>query len=179
MEIEQEAMLGLMPNLKGKHVLDLACGTGRYGLIALEQDAQFVIGVDDSLAMLQHSKLDHGILGAMTLIPLSDHSIDVVLCGLAVGHSSDLGLILAEVARILTHGGVAVLSDFHPFQYLSGARRTFEGESGVYEVEHYVHLYEKWQTACREVGLRIDAISEPTIPNQEMPVVIVYRVVKD
>ncbi len=178
MEIEQLTMIDLMPELSGRCVLDLACGTGRYGLIAQQDNAQSVIGVDDSKAMLLESPLQQCIVGSMSQIPLSTETIDVVLCGLAVGHSPDLGSIIDEISRVLIHGGVALLSDFHPFQYLSGARRTFQSGREIYEVEHYVHLYQVWQSACQSAGLHIDAVVEPTIPNYNMPVVIVYRLVK-
>ena len=39
MEAEQAAMTSLFPPMSGKIVLDLACGTGRYGLLA--QNAGF------------------------------------------------------------------------------------------------------------------------------------------
>lgn len=178
MEIEHDTMLHLLPDLTGKRVLDLACGTGRYGLVASEQGATSVIGIDDSVAMLRESPLKQCAVGSMTNIPLPDACMDVVLCGLAVGHSNQLGKIIEEIARVLERGGVALVSDFHPFQYLSGARRTFQTGVDVYEVEHYVHLYEAWQLACRDAGIQIDAVLEPTIPDQAMPVVIVYRLLK-
>ena len=52
MEIEQSAMLQLLPDVENKVVLDLACGTGRYGLIAQEKHAAQVYGFDNSFAML-------------------------------------------------------------------------------------------------------------------------------
>jgi len=178
MEIEQETMLTYLPDLSGKYVLDLACGTGRYGLIAQEQGAISVIGVDDSEAMLLESPLTNCIAGSMDMIPLRDAYVDVVLCGLAVGHSPRLPDILIEISRVLVDGGYALISDFHPFQYLSGARRTFEGTDGVYEVEHYVHLYETWHSACQKSGLQITTIAEPKLLAQDMPVVIVYQLQK-
>src|SRR5258707_2538072 len=53
MTLEQAAMLRLMPILAGRVVLDLACGTGRYSLIAREAGAAMVIGTDNSAPMLQ------------------------------------------------------------------------------------------------------------------------------
>lgn len=178
MEIEQKAMLSLMPTLQGKRVLDLASGTGRYGLIAESQGAVDVIGVDDSIAMIRRSSLSTAIVGSMAQIPLADNSTDIVLCGLAVGHFSDLETIFSEIARILKIDGQAVVSDFHPFQYLRGARRTFTSDGIEYEVEHYPHLYETVCHAAKVVGLAIDAIREPTIEGQIMPVVMAYRLVK-
>src|SRR5437764_64541 len=53
MEIEQAAMLRLMPTLTDRVVLDLACGTGRYGRIATQAGAAQVVGVDNSVPMLE------------------------------------------------------------------------------------------------------------------------------
>lgn len=178
MEIEQNAMLSLIPSLKGQRVLDLASGTGRYGLIAESHGAVDVIGVDDSIAMIRRSSLSTAIVGSMTQIPLAADSIDVVLCGLAVGHFSDLEMIFCEVSRVLKMGGQAVVSDFHPFQYLRGARRTFTADGKEYEVEHYPHLYETVCHSAKVSGLAIDEVREPAIEGQMIPVVMVYRLIK-
>src|SRR5258707_10447274 len=60
MQIEQAAMLRLLPPLAGRSVLDLACGTGRYARIALECGAARVVGVDNSAAMLRRLYAEHG-----------------------------------------------------------------------------------------------------------------------
>ena len=178
MEIEQQAMLSLIPSLKNKYVLDLASGTGRYGLIAESQGAEVVLGVDDSIDMIKRSALSTALVGSMAQIPLADGSLDVVLCGLAVGHYADLGGILSEISRVLKIGGQAVISDFHPFQYLRGARRTFKVDDKEYEVEHYPHLYQTLHQASESAGLVIEAVREPVIDGQIMPVVMVYRLIK-
>ena len=46
-----------MPPLAGQTVLDLACGTGRYGLMAQERGARGVISIDNSAAMLAGNPL--------------------------------------------------------------------------------------------------------------------------
>lgn len=178
MEIEQTAMLSLMPDMTHLRVLDLACGTGRYGLIAQSSGASLVIGIDDSYAMLKQSPLASLCMGSMARIPLATACMDVVLCGLAVGHYPDLNEIMAEIARVLVPDGVAVISDFHPFQYLSGARRTFSIGEKTFEVEHYPHLYTHIQHATSRSNLMIEEIGEPILEQQEFPVVLVYRVRK-
>lgn len=177
MEIEQKTMLSLMPVLEGKRVLDLACGTGRYGLLAQSQMTQFILGIDDSFAMLKQSPLD-STLGSMSAIPLQNESVDVVICGLAVGHYPQLDFVLSEISRVLVKGGEALISDFHPFQYLAGARRTFTQNNVVYEVEHYPHLYQTLHHAVQQNRLIIDAIQEPKVEGQDIPVVLVYRLKK-
>lgn len=174
MEVEQETMLSVMPELRDKTVLDLACGTGRYALIAQEQGARYVLGIDDSFEMLKMSPLAQIACGSMTQIPLTDGCMDVVICGLAVGHSPDLYEILTEIARVLVDDGQAIISDFHPFLYLSGARRTFTQANVTFEVEHYPHLYETLHDGAQQAGLTIETIKEPQLTGQKSPVVIVY-----
>ncbi len=70
MEIEQAAMLALMPDLRGRDVLDLACGTGRYSRIALQAGARRAVGVDFSLPMLRAGR--EAELGGQGLKPLAE-----------------------------------------------------------------------------------------------------------
>jgi malonyl-CoA O-methyltransferase len=177
METEEAAMRDLMLPLEGLTVLDLACGTGRYGLMAKEQGAERVIGLDNSAAMLLASPLRLRVLATTEALPLGSQSVDVLLCGLALGHLPELALSIREMARILRPGGWALVSDFHPFIYLNGARRTFTTADGkTYAVEHYPHLYSDYHRAVSEVGLHIEAVAEPQLNGA--PVVIVYRLRK-
>lgn len=180
MQIEQAAVLSLLPDVSGKIVLDLACGTGRYGLIALERGAARVIGLDNSLDMLRAGELSPTTLATMNALPLPDKVTDTVICGLAMGHLPDMALPLREISRILKPGGTAVVSDFHPFQALNGAKRTFRAPDGrVFAVEHYAHLYSDYHYHAAKAGLRIDTILEPCLPEAgNVPVVIVYRMTK-
>lgn len=178
-------MRDIMPDLRDKIVLDLACGSGRYSRVALENGATQVIGVDNSLAMLDMGRRDlpNGhFAGATTeAIPLAGESCDVVLCGLALGHLPTLEASLSEIARVLRRGGLGLISDFHPFLALTGKQRTFTAPDGrVFAVEHYPHLYSDMLTVARSVGLRIEDIREPRlkIDGATQPAVIVYRLTK-
>lgn len=185
MQTEEVAMLAMMPDLRGQIVLDLACGTGRYGLLALQQGAACVMGFDNSFAMLNvGQKAESGslrfVLATTEAIPLNSASVDVVLCGLAIGHLPTLQPMLNEIARILKPNGNALISDFHPFLFLTGRRRTFSINRSTYAVEHYAHLYADIDAAARQAGLRIEKVAEPkmTIDNLLLPAVIVYRLRK-
>lgn len=177
MHTEEEAMRSLLPDLRGLTVLDLACGTGRYGLIAQEREAALVIGLDNSPAMLKASPLKRLALSTVEAVPLADNSIDVILCGLALGHLPQLAPALAEMGRVLQPGGTALISDVHPLIAFSGAQRTFKAADGkMYAVEHYPHLYSEYHKAARGAGLHIvDVIERPVegAPSPA-PAVIVY-----
>ena len=177
MEAEQVAMTSLFPILTGKIVLDLACGTGRYGLLAQASGAKTVLGLDNSPAMLLASPLTRRALATTEAIPLSNNAVDVILCGLALGHLPRLAPSIGEIARVLKPGGCALVSDFHPFIFLNSARRTFTAPDGnTYAVEHYAHLYSDYHRAAADSGLRIDAVLEPR--RDSAPIVIVYKFVK-
>jgi ubiquinone/menaquinone biosynthesis C-methylase UbiE len=192
MQVEERAMLSLTLPMDGKIVLDLACGTGRYGLLAWDRGAKTVIGLDNSPDMLHANSLSLKSLSGVTAIPLAANSVDVILCGLGLGHEKRLDAALAEIGRVLRpNGGYALVSDFHPFMFLSGARRTFQAQDGkTYAVEHYPHLYADYHRAAWAANLLIEQVVEPhldvetssaeNIPAKatEAPVVIVYRLIK-
>ena len=186
MQAEESAMLSLMPDLAGRVVLDLACGTGRYGLMAQQRGAKAVIGLDNSAAMLRANSLKHRALSTSEAIPLAGESVDVILCGLALGHLPQLESTMMEISRILKSGGCALISDFHPFIFLNGQRRTFTAPDGkTYAVEHYAHLYTDYHRAAGQAGLHIEQVVEPRLGQdnavrfaQVTPIVIVYLLTK-
>jgi malonyl-CoA O-methyltransferase len=183
MQAEQDCMLSLLPPLSGQMVLDLAGGTGRYGHLVLARGAARVICIDNSPDMLAHNTLSARACASMDAVPLGTGSIDGVICALAIGHVRDIGAVFSEMARVLRPGGWALVSDFHPYAYLNGARRTFSGTDGrVHAVEHHIHLAGLVSEVSQSAGLRLDAIREPALPDdiappamRGRPVVVVYR----
>lgn len=179
MQAEQAAMLALMPALAGRRVLDLASGTGRYGLLARERGAAAVYALDNSPPMLARNPLAHKALATSDALPLAGGAVDVVLCGMAVGHVPRLADALREISRVLVGGGFALVSDFHPMLYLNGARRTFSAGGETYAVEHYVHQDADWRRACVVAGLEINAVLEPRLAEAgDRPVALVLRLRK-
>jgi ubiquinone/menaquinone biosynthesis C-methylase UbiE len=180
MQIEQAAMERLMPTLADRDVLDLACGTGRYGLLAQKTGARWVVGADNSRAMLRAGALRPLAEATMTDLPFAAQSFDVVICGLAVGHLPADGMrrTMSEIARILSPGGEALISDFHPFLSLRGGQRTFRTLDGTrYAVEHYAHLASDYYDAISAAGLSVSGMAEPRaeIDGVSVPAVFVVR----
>jgi malonyl-CoA O-methyltransferase len=179
MAAEQAAVEALLPDLAGRAIVDLACGTGRYGLLAEAGGARQAIGLDNSRAMLLAGAL-RAVQASAEAIPLGDGWADGLICGLALGHLAELGPPLAEIARVLRPGGWAVISDFHPFLFLTGRQRVFTAEDGKsYAVEHYPHLVVDYVMAGAAVGLTIEAMAEPSLSEKDdlqgAPVVLVIR----
>ena len=189
MEIEEQAMVSLLPAARGKACLDLACGSGRYMRLLGAWQAGPVIGVDYSAAMLAQAQVTDTTFrlarSPFLALPFADCTFDVIVCGLGVGHEKNLGQTIREVARLLRPGGSFIYSDFHPFGALAGWQRSFTAANGrIYHLEHYVHLYSHHQRACRRAGLRIEAVLEPRaeahVPPElkHVPVVLAIKAVK-
>jgi 2-polyprenyl-3-methyl-5-hydroxy-6-metoxy-1,4-benzoquinol methylase len=99
--------------VKGKRVLDIACGEG-YGAAALEKaGAAHVTGVDVSEAACLHARAKYGIdarVGTAAEIPLADGSIDVVVSFETIEHVPSPDRFLDECARVLAPGGMLIIS---------------------------------------------------------------------
>jgi malonyl-CoA O-methyltransferase len=180
MELEQAAMLDLLPPMAGLTVLDLACGTGRYGILAKQREAHLVIGLDNSPAMLATAATHLSCALATTeAIPLANSVVDGVICGLALGHLPELQASIGEIARVLKPGGWALISDIHAQVVSHGAQRTFTAADGrVYAVEHHTHPPAEYQRLAQRAGLTVESIREPAIAAGGEPVLLVLRLIR-
>lgn len=167
---EERALLSLLPTRLGDMtVADVGCGTGRYMHHALERGATRVTGLDITFAMLSRATDDGSrnqfILGDVARLPLRDAIVDVIICGLMLGHVPTLPHALGECARILKATGIMLCSDFHPIGQSLGWQRIFKANGQKYAVTHTTHQHDDWQMACAYAGLRIaqhmDAFLDP------------------
>jgi ubiquinone/menaquinone biosynthesis C-methylase UbiE len=113
--------LSLIPEVKGKSILDAACGPGKYAQILLSQGAD-VTGFDISPRMVEFAKERNKDSGtffvhdlATPLQMLDKESFDIVLCALALHYLQDWTLTIQEFYRILKPEGHLVISIEHPF----------------------------------------------------------------
>jgi ubiquinone/menaquinone biosynthesis C-methylase UbiE len=116
--LEYGPVLEALAARAGEHVLDAACGTGRY-TVALHEAGVEVTGCDFSPEMLAiaRAKLPNVELIGADLnqpLPFSEASFDAVLCAQALKHLPELHTPIREFARVLRPGGRLVFSVTHP-----------------------------------------------------------------
>jgi malonyl-CoA O-methyltransferase len=183
MLLEARAMRDLLPPLAGRHVLDVACGTGRY-LAELEAGgAARAVGADASHEMAARARATGYLVvqADAASMPFPAAAFDLVICALAVGHMARLGPAIAEMARLLRPDGLLVCSDMHPAGAEAGWRRTFRAADGrTYAVAHHVHRLEDHQRACADAGLVIEDTREPALDDADdewrgRPAVLAFR----
>ena len=102
--------------VKGKRVLDLACGEG-YGSALLARHADSVTGVDVAQQAIDHAKRAYGKLrnaqfavGSAVSIPAEDASFDVAVSFETLEHIHEQEQFLAELQRVLKPDGVLIIS---------------------------------------------------------------------
>jgi demethylmenaquinone methyltransferase / 2-methoxy-6-polyprenyl-1,4-benzoquinol methylase len=94
-------------------VLDLACGTGDFAKLVLQQSPEaHVIGADLTERMLRLSKLRHTVCADAASLPFATDCFDAVFVGYGLRNFPRLEATIQEVRRVLRPGGVLVSLDF-------------------------------------------------------------------
>jgi malonyl-CoA O-methyltransferase len=177
MEVEQETVLALLPDVRGLTALDAGCGSGRY-LRELGDRGARTIGMDLSPAMIARAKETTTRIARADLraLPFAAMSIDLVVCGLALGDLAEIELALTEIARVLRPGGRVIYSVVHPGGEAAGWSRTFESNGRTLAIDGYWHSLERHRHACRAAGLAIEEWREPSLAAApEQPAVLIVR----
>jgi len=116
---DRPASFGLLGDVRGKRVLDAACGSGLYASELIRRGAT-VIGFDQSPRMVAMCwELPgagefrvHDMNDPIRWLP--DASVDLALCALAIEYVDDRVAALRELHRVLRPDGALVLSRAHP-----------------------------------------------------------------
>jgi SAM-dependent methyltransferase len=117
---EWPALRALLPDLKGKRVLDLGCGFGWFCRFARAEGAKEVLGLDVSEKMLTRARetmpdpavqYQHADLES---VALPDEIFDLAYSSLALHYLVHLDRLIGNVSRALMPGGRFVFSAEHP-----------------------------------------------------------------
>lgn len=179
MEVEQETVLALLPDVRGLTVLDAGCGSGRY-LRELGARGARAIGMDLSPEMLDRARQTTTRITRADLraLPFDAMSIDLVVCGLALGDLAEIELALMEIGRVLRPGGRVIYSVVHPAGEAAGWSRTFESDGKQWAIDGFWHSLDRHRQACAAAGLAIEEWREPAIasvPGQRAVLVVRAR----
>ena len=117
---EWPALQALLPDLRGRRVLDLGCGFGWFCRWSRERGAAHVEGIDVSDKMLARARATTGdpaivyVRADLERLALRALHFDLVYSSLALHYIVDLKCLLTEVFRALVPGGSLVFSVEHP-----------------------------------------------------------------
>lgn len=121
--LEKPMMRELLPDLSGKKVLMLGCGTGEETLILTQYGGKDMIGVDNSAESIRLAKETYPefefIVADMHSLPFEDETFDFVYSSLVVHYSGTPNVVYDEVNRVLKKGGKFLFSIGHPMRWAS------------------------------------------------------------
>jgi SAM-dependent methyltransferase len=99
--------------VRGRRVLDIACGEGYGSAALLAAGATSIVGIDISPEAVRHAREKYGIdarVGDAMAIDLPDASFDAIVSFETIEHVSQPGEFVKECQRILKDNGKLVVS---------------------------------------------------------------------
>src|SRR5690348_1376827 len=119
---EQDRFLGWLNLIKGKDLLDVACGAGGPALRIAAITGCSVVGIDvhdDAIAAAESladrrkmsDRVQFQIGDATSPLQFPDSSFDAITCIAAINHFPERPSVIAEWARLLKPGGRLLFTD--------------------------------------------------------------------
>ncbi len=184
---EWKTLEKMLPNFKGKRVLDLGCGFGWHCQYTIEHGAVSVVGIDISEKMLavakqKTSKEIKYICESIENAKFPKNSFDVVISSLAFHYLKSFNDIVKNVSMWLVKNGEFVFSVEHPVFTAYGTQDWYYDSDGKilhFPVDNYfyegkreaIFLGEKVQKYHRtlttyinsllQAGFEITGVTEP------------------
>ena len=117
--VEKPTMFSLLPNLSGKRVLDLGCGTGEHLAHYLAKGARQVVGLDLSERMLEAAEarlraqtttaeMAFYALPMEKLDEIAENEFEVITSSFAFHYIEDFPALLAKISAKLTACGTLI-----------------------------------------------------------------------
>lgn len=152
--IEWPCIKELLPDLKGKTVLDLGCGTGIFTFLLEKCNPDKLLGIDLSEEMLQiakekaeksNSDAEFILHDAATCGEVVEEPVDFIFSSTTSHYIKDLGQLFENVSKSLKAGGECIFSIIHPVY------------SAMYPIEHADGSYpedEEWNVRYLDKSMR-------------------------
>ncbi|HTS27150.1 MAG TPA: class I SAM-dependent methyltransferase [Bryobacteraceae bacterium] len=148
-------------DLRGKRVLDVGCGKGRFARIFIEQEpAAEIWGLDISEEMLRFVPQPiRTRQGSMTDLPFADGFFDGAYATESLEHAVEIDKAVSEICRVVKPGGRIAIIDKNAEQW--GRLETPEWETwfGRKELERLLGQH------CRKVNSRFISYWEDVEPD--------------
>jgi ubiquinone/menaquinone biosynthesis C-methylase UbiE len=166
--LEDRFLRELLPDIRGKRVLDVGCGTGRWLKYFAERGpADSLHGIDPSAAMLL-SASQKNISGVSLLqcpcdaTPFSVNTFDLIISSFVLSYVEDVHRMAKEIDRTAQNGCDFFLSDMHPeTQHTLNWKRSFQSSRGKIKLDSARHgLADIVATFC-SFGWNVRAMIEP------------------
>ncbi len=155
--IETPILLGMLPDLHGKKVLDIGCGMGQHAKQYSEMGAASVLGIDLSGKMLAYAKEYNSSANityqrmAMEDIDMITETFDLVTSSLVFDYAEDFPGLMRKIHNRMKKDAEFVFSMSHPIV------TAWDGAYDRYtRTETGERLYANLRNYCREGPRKVD-----------------------
>ena len=152
--IETPILFAMLPDLRGKEILDIGCGMGQHAKQYSEMGAKSVLGIDISEKMLEyageHNSAENIVYQRMAMedIGTINRQFDLVTSSLVFDYAEDFGGLMRKIHGLMKEDAEFVFSMSHPIV------TAWDGTCDRYtRTETGERLYANLPNYCRE-GLR-------------------------
>ncbi|MEK6963493.1 MAG: class I SAM-dependent methyltransferase [Nanoarchaeota archaeon] len=163
---EQNHLIEMLGNIKGKTALDAGCGAGR-NIIKLVHKGAKVTGIDispkiifEAQQKLHKKKIDAPLfVGNLTKLQFPNETFDIIIASSVLDHIKNLKPVFKEFERVLKKKGVLLYSGLHPNADVWLHAAQFTKNNTQYLLEEYPHSFEEIkQLVCKNFLVQTKAI---------------------
>ena len=118
--IETPILFSMLPDLRGKKILDIGCGMGQHAKKFSEMGAESVLGIDISEKTLEyagaHNSAENIVYQRMAMEDTDQigDQFDLVTSSLAFDYAEDFGGLMRKIRDRMKDGAELVFSMSHP-----------------------------------------------------------------
>lgn len=167
LSLEERYLESLLPQVKGRDLVDMGCGTGRWLAKFSKMSPKSLVGIDESEAMLARAASKLGNRTALLHCPcdasgLVTASADLILSSFLMSYVSDLARFAEEIRRVARAETDIFVSDVHPATEAAlGWRRGFRVGEAHFELETYTRSVDQLIEVFESAGMYPVALLEP------------------
>lgn len=152
---EQDKLMKLIGDIKGKKVLDMGCGTGRIIPNLLEKGGE-VIAADISEEMLKIVNKKHHqvktVICDICALPFPNELFDMVIASFVIVHLKDLKTAFDEIYRVLKNGGIFIVTNINQRK---APKLKLDSKKEII-IKSYYHIPKQVLEALNEAAFSID-----------------------
>ena len=161
--IETPILLAMLPEMKGKTVLDIGCGMGHHAKQYADMGAASVLGIDISEKMLGYAK-EHNHAECITYrrMPMEEISdlnqqFDLITSSLVFDYIEDFDRLMRDISGLLKDDGEFVYSMSHPM--VTAWDGTYDRYTRTETGERlFANIHRYMAEGCRKVKWVVDEV---------------------
>src|SRR3989304_4403582 len=169
-DLDRKATIETLSKYEFENVLELGCGTGK--------NTEWLI--TKARNKITSDKIRFQQADLKKPWNIENKFADLITCSLTLEHIKDLDFIFNQAYEKIKSGGKFFISELHPARQYLGSKAKYETETGIEELEVYVHHLSEYLQAAERNSFKLVKINEwfDNQPENEVPRLISFVFLK-